>query len=78
MANITMMLPTGILESAFQTQSQPLSEPHQASQVWSKPPKILASTATIRRAGTQVGSLFARELRQLYVGLMTLRPASQP
>lgn len=27
-------------------------------------PKIVASTATIRRAGTQVGSLFARDLRQ--------------
>jgi len=27
------------------------------------PPKIIASTATIRRAGDQVGALFARELR---------------
>jgi ATP-dependent helicase YprA (DUF1998 family) len=27
-------------------------------------PKIVASTATIRRAGTQVGALFARDLRQ--------------
>src|SRR5206468_12817147 len=28
------------------------------------PPKVVASTATIRRAGTQVGAVFSRELRQ--------------
>jgi hypothetical protein len=41
MSNNATMLPHWIRvsESALRTQEQPLSEPHQASQVWSKPPR---------------------------------------